>query len=136
MAIHLDIVTPSGAAYQGEVEGIVLPGSEGDFGVLPDHERFLCPLRIGEVQIQTSGQMVYAAIAEGFADVSAERVAVLVESCELSSGIDTARAQAALERATRELEALDASGDEAFRVAEFEAAVGRAKNRLEVSQRG
>ncbi len=136
MAIALSIVTPSGAAFEGEVEGIVLPGSEGDFGVLPDHERFLCPLRIGEVQIQTAGQTVYAAIADGFADVSADQVAVLVESCELSSGIDTARAQAALERATQALKSLDASGAEALRVEEFEGAVERAKNRLEVSQRG
>lgn len=136
MAIHLEIVTPSGAAYRGEVDGVVLPGSEGDFGVLPEHERFLCPLRVGEVQIQTGGQTVYAAIAAGFADVSAQQVAVLVESCELAESIDTARAQAALERASRELEAALSSGDEGFRVEEFEAAVTRAKNRLEVSQRG
>jgi F-type H+-transporting ATPase subunit epsilon len=135
MAIQLDIVTPSGAAYQGEVDGIVLPGTEGDFGVLPEHERFLCPLRIGEVQIQTGGQTVYAAIADGFADVSAEHVAVLVESCELSRRIDTARAQAALERATQELESMS-PGTDAFRAAEFESAIARAKNRLEVSQRG
>ena len=51
MSVELVIVTPSGEAYRGEVERVVLPGSEGDFGVLEGHERFLCSLRTGEIQL-------------------------------------------------------------------------------------
>jgi F-type H+-transporting ATPase subunit epsilon len=135
MPIQLDIVTPSGAAYRGEVDSVVLPGSEGDFGVFPEHERFLCPLRVGEVQIQKGGQTVYAAIADGFADVSAHQVAVLVDSCELAADIDTARAELAVQRAEQHLSELPRDA-EAARVAELEAALERARNWVEVSRRG
>lgn len=82
MAFALSIVTPQGLAYEGDAESIVLPGSEGDFGVLPNHERFLTPLREGEVEIRTASETRNATIASGFADVTGTEVTVLVDSCE------------------------------------------------------
>ena len=82
MAFALSIVTPQGLAYEGDAESIVLPGSEGDFGVLPNHERFLTPLREGEVEIRTASETRNARIASGFADVTGTEVTVLVDSCE------------------------------------------------------
>jgi F-type H+-transporting ATPase subunit epsilon len=134
MPIELTIVTPAGAVFDGPVDRVTLPGSEGEFEVLPEHERFLCPLRVGEVQIRSGGTTTYAAIAAGFADVSAEQVAVLVDSCELAEDIDTARAELAVRRAEEGLAALDRDA-EAARVAEFEAELERARNWLEVSRR-
>ena len=134
MPLDLTIVTPSGPAYRGDVDSVVLPGSEGDFGVLPEHERFLCPLRVGEVRIQKGGQTLYAAIAEGFAEVSGEQVTVLADACELAGDIDTARAELAVRRAEEGLAALDRDA-EAARVAEFEAELERARKWLEVSRR-
>jgi F-type H+-transporting ATPase subunit epsilon len=134
MSFGLSIVTPHGIAYEGEVESVVLPGSEGDFGVLAEHERFLSSLRVGEVQIQTGDRTLYAAIGEGFADVSGDQVAVLVDSFELADDIDTARAELELQRAQQDLAAANRDEDEA-RFAEFEAAVERARNRLAVCQR-
>ena len=52
MPFDLTIVTPEGEAYRGSVERVVLPGSEGEFGVLANHERFLSPLRVGPVEIR------------------------------------------------------------------------------------
>jgi F-type H+-transporting ATPase subunit epsilon len=134
MALELTIVTPSGAAYRGDVDSVVLPGSEGDFGVLPGHERFLTALRTGEVQIKTGAQTVYAASSEGFADVSGDHVTVLVDSCELAGDIDSARAELARQRCEQGLAALDRD-TEAARIAEFEAALERARTRIAVSQR-
>ena len=134
MPFELTIVTPQGEAYRGPVESVVLPGSEGDFGVLPDHERFLTPLRIGAVEIATGSETLVAAIADGFAEVSGEHVAVLVDSCELAGDIDTARAELARERAAQGLEELERD-DGVERLAEFEAALERAKNRLEIANR-
>jgi F-type H+-transporting ATPase subunit epsilon len=79
----LTIVTPEGEAFQGPVDAVVLPGSEGDFGVLPQHERLLTPLRPGPVEIRTGGATRRATIAEGFADVSGTQVVVMVTSCQL-----------------------------------------------------
>ncbi len=134
MPIQLSIVTPSGAAYDGAVDRVVLPGSEGEFEVLPEHERFLCPLRVGEVQIRKGAETLYAAVSEGFADVSADEVAVLVDSCELADEIDTARAELAVQRAEQGLAALDRDAA-AARAAEWEQALVRARNRLAVGQR-
>jgi F-type H+-transporting ATPase subunit epsilon len=134
MPFDLTIVTPEGEAYHGPVESVVLPGSEGDFGVLPDHERFLTPLRIGAIQISTGRESLWAAIAEGFADVTGDTVAVLVESCELADEIDTARAELAKDRAERGLRELGVDED-GERIAQYEAAIARAQARLAVSER-
>ena len=133
MSFELIIVTPYGEAFRENVEGVVLPGSEGEFGVLAEHERFLSPLQIGEVEIRRADGLVYAAVADGFAEVTGERVAVLVESCELAGEIDVARAEMARERSEQGLAEL---GDEQdLRYREFDTALARARNRLTVGNR-
>ena len=134
MPFELTIVTPQGQAYSGPADSVVLPGSEGDFGVLPGHERFLTPLRIGAVEIRAGGELLWAAIADGFADVNGDAVALLVESCELASEIDSARAEHARERAEQGLRELERN-EQAARHAQFEQALARARVRLEVSQK-
>lgn len=134
MPFELSIVTPQGEVYHGPVESVVLPGSEGDFGVLPEHERFLSPLRIGALEIRTAAEELNAAIAEGFAEVGGGRVVVLVESCELADEIDVARAELDRDRAREGLEALDRDGD-AERYAHYEAALAHAHARIQVSQK-
>ena len=135
MPFELSIVTPQGESYQGSVESVVLPGSEGDFGVLPAHERFLTPLRIGAVEIRTTSETLYAALADGFAEVGEGRVVVLVEGCELAHEIDKARAELDRDRAREGLAELDRDED-AERFAQYEAALAHAHTRLEVSSRG
>ena len=134
MPIELVIVTPQGEAYRGAVESVVLPGVEGEFGVLERHERFLTPLAIGEVAIRDGGATTYASIASGFAEVGAEQVNVLVESCEVDGDIDVARAELARDRAREGLERLDVDEDRE-RYQHFEQALQRAENRLAVSRR-
>ena len=133
MPFALSIVTPQGAVFEGDADGVVLPGSEGDFGVLPDHERFLCPLRIGEVQIQQGGRTTWAAVSSGFADVSGSQVAVMVDSCELAGDIDVARAEAALQRAEQAL--AEGTRSVEARAEQFETALARARTRIAVGQR-
>jgi F-type H+-transporting ATPase subunit epsilon len=131
---HLTIVTPQGTGYSGEADSVVLPGSEGDFGVLPSHERLLAALRIGEVEIRSGGNVIYAAIADGFAEVNGDKVVVMVESCEAAANVNVARAELARERAEQGLAALGEDA-QARRAAEFEAALARARNRLAVARR-
>ena len=134
MPFELTIVTPEGQAYQGSVERVVLPGSEGEFGVLTNHERFLAPLRVGAVEILTDEGTLYAAVADGFAEVDGESVTVLVDSCELEHEIDAARADAAEVAAQQYLEKT-AGDDDPERYQQFEAALERARTRVAVSQR-
>jgi len=69
---------------------VVLPGSEGEFGVLERHERYLAPLQPGAVEIRQGTGSEWAALSNGFADVSAERVVVLADVCALAEDIDVA----------------------------------------------
>ena len=134
MPFELVVVTPQGESFRGAVESVVLPGAEGEFGVLPSHERLLTPLKIGAIEIRIGSEMLYGAIAEGFAEVRGEEVAVLVDSCELAGEIDVARAELAKSRAEQDLSRLGTGGD-AERYAQFEGALERAQNRIEVSQK-
>ena len=135
MPFQLTIVTPQGPAYEGSVESVVLPGSEGDFGVLPSHERLLAPLRIGEVEVRTAADLLYAAIADGFAEVNGEEVVVMVESCEFALDLDLARAELARDRAEQGLATLGEDADER-RIREYQAALDRARNRVAVVEKG
>ena len=111
MSLDLIIVTPEGEAYSGTVDQVVLPGSEGEFGVLEQHERVLAPLQHGAIEIKLEGGSEWAAVSNGFADVSAERVVVLADSCSMASEIDQAQVQETRGEAQAELDAL-ADGEE------------------------
>ena len=134
MPFELTIVTPQGEAFRGPVERVVLPGSEGEFGVLTGHERFLTPLQIGPVAIHSDGEVQWAAIAEGFAEVNGTAVTVLVESCELAADIDVAEAEHARERAEQGLASLN-DDEKEKRYAAYSAALERARVRIEVSRK-
>jgi F-type H+-transporting ATPase subunit epsilon len=137
VALELTIVTPEGTRYHGPVESVVVPGTEGDFGVLAGHERFLAPVRIGELEVRSANDPArrWAAVSDGFADVSAERVVLLVDSCEFAADIDEARAERARARAERELEQLRAAREESFNFRVEEAALQRAIIRIQVSKK-
>ena len=134
MPFDLDIVTPHGQAFQGPVDAVQLPGSEGEFGVLPGHERFLTALRIGEVAIRRGSETLRAAVSDGIAEVHGDAVKVLVETCELAGAIDVARAEQARSHAADAIADLPEPADP-LRLAELEAALARAQNRLSVASR-
>jgi len=136
VSLELVIVTPEREAFRGPVKRVVLPGSEGEFGVLEGHERFLCPLRIGEVEIDGEGEPRFAALSDGFADVGESSVVVMVDTCELAEEIDVARAERARARAEEALARLHEGtpeSDSNFRHAQ--AALQRALVRLQVAAR-
>jgi len=135
MALELTIVTPERQVFTGDVAQVVLPGSEGDFGVLAHHERFLAPLRIGEARIEQDGRVQYAAVTDGFAEVTGERVVVLVDACELAEDIDAARAERARERAERQIREVQDGSGEVRNLQLYEAALQRAIIRIQVARK-
>ena len=133
MGLELTIVTPERQVFAGPVEDVLLPGSEGDFGVLEHHERFLSPLRIGAARIHAADGVVHAAMGEGFSEVTGERVTVLVDTCELADQIDAARAESARERAERGIREVESGEAEAHLLEVHRSALRRAEVRLEVT---
>jgi F-type H+-transporting ATPase subunit epsilon len=136
VALELTIVTPEGEAFSGPVDTVVLPGAEGEFGVLERHERYLAPLQPGAVQIKTgSGNVQWAAVSDGFADVSAEQVVVLVDRCALAGDIVRADLEGDLEAARGELDLLSGSDEDQARRAEIEARIRAAEAWIDVAGR-
>jgi len=136
MALSLTVVTPEGQAFQDEVEAVVLPGSEGEFGVLPGHETFLTALRIGAMTIRKpGGETLHAAVSQGFAEVHDDNVSVMVGSCEFAHEIDRSRAELARDRVLKQLEEMRDTPEGEAAYQEYQDAYTRAVARVAVSDR-
>ena len=136
MALDLIVVTPHGEAFSEPVEQVVLPGAEGDFGVLESHEKFLAPLKAGAMEIKLAdGNSEWAAISSGFAEVTGSQVVVLVDECFKAHEIDLAHAQHTKAEAEEELKNLleEINGEE--HRARLEHAVVRAAVHIDVHGR-
>jgi F-type H+-transporting ATPase subunit epsilon len=97
--LTLEIVTPDRALVSVQVDEVVLPGSEGYFGVLPGHSPLLAALKVGELWYRIGQEEYYLAVAFGFAEVLPDHVTVLARIAEKAEEIDVARAEAAKARA-------------------------------------
>jgi F-type H+-transporting ATPase subunit epsilon len=135
MPVDLVIVTPQGQAFNGEVESVVLPGTEGDFGVLPGHEAFLTALRIGPLELSRGGQTRFAAVSRGYAEVVDDVVTVMVGTCEFADEIDRERAEKARERTRRQLEEIRQTPEGREEWQKYQDDYSRAITRIAVSER-
>jgi F-type H+-transporting ATPase subunit epsilon len=133
--IELTIVTPEGESFSGDVESVVLPGVEGDFGVLRGHEPFLTALRIGGLEVDRGSDRRLAAVGRGFAEISGPEVTVMVSTCEWSDEIDVERAQRARERAQRQLQEMRQTAEGQAAYAKYQDAYSRAVARISISER-
>src|SRR5436190_9466009 len=101
--LTLEIVTPDRALLREEIDEVVVPGSQGDFGVLPGHTPLLATLKVGELWYRTGQEKHYLAVAFGFVEVLPDRVTVLAQIAERAQDIDIERAEAAKRRAEERL---------------------------------
>ncbi len=104
MPLQLEIVTPEKLAFKDEVDSVVLPGSEGELGVLPHHAPLVSTLGAGELRLRKGGQEESFAIVGGFLQVLPDKVVVMAETADMASEIDLERAQEARRRAEEALE--------------------------------
>jgi F-type H+-transporting ATPase subunit epsilon len=102
--ILLEVVTPEHLLLSQQVEEVIAPGIEGEFGVLPGHTHFLTTLKIGELRYRIGEHMQYMSVLWGFAEVTPQKVTILAEVAEKAEDIDVDRAQAGVEEAERRLE--------------------------------
>jgi F-type H+-transporting ATPase subunit epsilon len=91
--LHLDIVTPQRALAREDVDEVVVPGAEGDFGILPGHTPMLATLRVGELWYRKGNDKSYLAVAFGFVEVLPDRVTILARVGEHAHEIDLERAE-------------------------------------------
>jgi F-type H+-transporting ATPase subunit epsilon len=104
MPIQLEIVSPERRAFTDEVDEVILPGIDGQLGILPHHTRLITALGTGELRIKKGGTEQSLLISGGFVEVRSDKVIVMADLAEHSSEIDEARAIEARKAAEADLE--------------------------------
>jgi len=117
--IRMELVTPERLVLSEEVDEVVLPGFEGEFGALPGHTQFLAILNIGILRYRKGNETRKIALGGGYAEVTPERVVVMADTAEAADEIDVERAQRARDRAEAALKTLSLD-DEAYAKAHAE----------------
>ena len=129
--LTLEVATPTRLVVAETVHEVVIPGSQGYFGVLPGHAPLLATLGIGELMYRKGHTQYHLALTGGFAEVRNDKVIILAENAERPDEIDRERALRARERAERRLTGRAADVD----FARAQAALTRALIRLQVMAR-
>lgn len=104
--IKLEVVTPERLLVSEDVDEIVAPGYEGEFGVLPEHTQYLAILAIGILRYRKGTDVRRMAVGGGFAEVMPDRVVVMADVAERAEEIDVERARRAHARAEELLRTL------------------------------
>jgi F-type H+-transporting ATPase subunit epsilon len=132
MPLRVDIVTAERLVYSEEgVERLIVPGVEGELGVLTLHAPLLTMIQPGVMRIVKGGDEVEMAITGGFIEVRDNRVTILADAAERAEEIDVVRAEEARRSAQRLMEEKEAAVD----LTRAEAALSRALARLRAVER-
>jgi F-type H+-transporting ATPase subunit epsilon len=131
----VSLVTPDGAAYDGEAEMVIVPGAAGEIGVLARHAPLVATLKAGSTRIHLSPtEVLEFATGAGFFKVELDRALALVDDAVDVKEIDDERARQQLEAAKAELEKVERGESQADRW-QLEQRVVHAENQLAVSGR-
>ena len=114
--VKFELVSPERLLLSADVESVVVPGTEGDFGVLPGHARLISTVRPGVISVFENGKVTDRIFVEGgFAEVTATGCTVLAEHAVPVEELDRDRALQAIQDAREDIE--DAKDDEAMKEA-------------------
>jgi F-type H+-transporting ATPase subunit epsilon len=134
----VSLVTPEGPAFEGDVEMLIVPGADGEIGVLALHAPLVALLNAGSTRIyrdRSSEDVVEFATGPGFFKVEQDRALALVDDAIDAREIDDARAREQLQTAQGELEKVERGESEADRW-QLEQRIKHAENQLTVAGRG
>jgi F-type H+-transporting ATPase subunit epsilon len=133
MTIRCEIVSQDRLVFEGEAESVIVPGMEGEMGILPHHAPLLSTMKFGILRVRTKGGEEVFAVAGGVVEIQPDIITVLADAAENVEEIDIARAQAARQRAEEALKAGPPTDSDAYMA--VEAALRRSNLRLEAARR-
>ncbi len=107
--LHFALVSPERELFNGEVDHVVVPGSEGEFGVSPNHAPVMSVIKPGALKVFEEGNVRRIFVNGGFADVTPEGLTVLAEEAVDLADIDPATLEQDLKNAQEDLR--DANSD-------------------------
>jgi F-type H+-transporting ATPase subunit epsilon len=128
----VSLVTPDGAAFEGEAVMLIVPGADGEIGVLARHAPLIATLKAGSTRVhlgEGDDRVREFATGPGFFKVEQDRAIALVDDAVLANEIDRDRAQAQLEAAQAELDRIERGESEADRW-QIEQRIRHAENQL------
>ena len=128
----LEIVTPEAKTFSEEVDMVVLPGVEGELGILPLHVPLMTRLLPGEVRILQGGKETDLVVGTGFVEVSQTHVSILTDMAMADTEIDEAAAEEAVKRAEARVRDKDLNSEE---VSEIEGSIARSLAQLKFKRR-
>lgn len=134
MPLKLEIVTPEARIFSDEVDTVVLPGFEGEMGVLPAHAPLVTTLQVGELRYTKGGKTTELAVGEGLVEVTGSTTRVLTDMAVHSDDIDEKAVEEALERAKHSLESLK-HGEQQEDVAAVMAMIQRSTAQLHLKRK-
>jgi F-type H+-transporting ATPase subunit epsilon len=108
----LSLVTPEGAAYEGEVRMVIVPGAAGEIGVLPRHAPLVAMLKAGETRIKARNEWTAFATGPGYFKVQRDRAIILVDEAVRAEDIDVEQARREVEELRALLERAEAGEEE------------------------
>jgi F-type H+-transporting ATPase subunit epsilon len=128
----VSLVTPEGPAYEGEAEMLIVPGADGEIGVLARHAPLVAMLKAGSTRVHRGdSDILEFATGPGFFKVEQDRAIALVDDAVSAKEIDRERAQQQLEAARGELEQIERGESDADRW-QLEQRIAHAENQLNV----
>jgi F-type H+-transporting ATPase subunit epsilon len=84
--MKLEIVTPDGLIYEGDIKMVTLPGKSGEFGVLPEHASLVSLLEAGVIAVENANSQEFMiAINTGYAKIDENKVSCIVDGAVLIS---------------------------------------------------
>jgi F-type H+-transporting ATPase subunit epsilon len=106
--LHFSLVSPAKELFSGEVDHVIAPGSDGEFGVLAHHAPFMTTLRNGVVRV-LEGDTVKMRIfvRGGFADITSAGLTILAEEARMLDDVKTEDVQAEMEATLLKIQSLD-----------------------------
>lgn len=134
MTIRCEIASQDHLVFEGDADIVVLPGVDGEMGILPNHAPLLTILGLGVIKVRKGTDEQIFTVTGGLAEVQPKLVTILAEASERVDEIDIARAEAARDRAKQLLEEGPSEYD-IDKILEIEAGLRRSNLRLEVARR-
>ncbi|MGE0101128.1 MAG: F0F1 ATP synthase subunit epsilon [Blastocatellales bacterium] len=130
--IKLEVLTPERLVLSVSVDEVVIPGLNGELGILPNHTALISQLKTGILTYRSGGDKKLLHVSGGFAEVLPDQVSVLSDVAERSEEIDLERARRALERAEKRI----AQNGDDVDFAQAELKLQRAMIRVQLAARG
>ncbi|MDD5289044.1 MAG: F0F1 ATP synthase subunit epsilon [Dehalococcoidales bacterium] len=133
MGIRIDVVTAERLVFSEDADIVIVPGVDGEMGILPHHAPLMTMIKPGEILIRKGAEEYSLAVSGGFLEVKPDHITILADAAERADEIDIARAEAAKKRAEDSL-ASHTTTEQADLV-NAEASLRRALARLKVAEK-